>query len=217
MRSYSQLERVGPYQKVLPNYRYKLLTRSLQINVPVESSEKKQKIIILVDYSGSMRSDKKQMWVNAILADRFRYVMMGEAEVYFSFFIDQPSQMKFTHVKNTKDVEEFWKTFSNEPSGGNTDIGRIVKYVSDEVKGGTKLHNLHLNLSHEQPEILIINDGQDSVNVNKFPYKVNAISLMQFSDQLKDLCVATGGKQVQITEDESITTYSSDGSAVLQQ
>ena len=218
MTSYSQLDRVAIYQKVLPTYRHKFLTKALQVNVPVDTSEKKQKIIILLDYSGSMRSDKKQDWANAILADRLRYVMAGEAEVFFSYFVDSISGLKFHHLKNAKDVEKFWKTFSNFPSGGNTDIGRIVQYIADEVKAGKKLHNLKdLNLSHEKPEILIINDGQDSVNSQKFPYKVNAISLMQFSDQLKNLCIKTGGKQVQISEDQSIRTYSSDGSAVLQQ
>ncbi len=218
MTSYSQLDRVAIYQRVLPTYRHKFLTKALQVNVPVDTSEKKQKIIILLDYSGSMRSDKKQDWVNAILADRLRYVMAGEAEVFFSYFVDSISDLKFHHLKNAKDVEKFWKQFSNYPSGGNTDIGRIVQYVADEVNAGKKLHNLKdLNLSHEKPEILIINDGQDSVNSQKFPYKVNAISLMQFSDQLKKLCIKTGGKQVQVSEDQSIRTYSSDGSAVLQQ
>jgi uncharacterized protein with von Willebrand factor type A (vWA) domain len=190
----------------------------LQVNVPVESSEKKQKIIILLDYSGSMNSGNKQMWVNAILADRLRYVMQGEAEVFFSYFVDQPSKLKFHHLKNAEDVKKFWKTFSNYPSGGNTDIGRIVEYVAEEVKAGKQLHNLkNLNLSREKPEILIINDGQDAENSNKFPYKVNAISLMQFSNQLKNLCIETGGKQVQVDEKETITTYASDGTAIIQQ
>lgn len=218
MTSYSQLDRVALYQRVLPTYRHKFLTKALQVNVPVECSEKKQKIIILLDYSGSMRSDNKQLWVNAILADRLRYVMAGEAEVFFSYFVDSVSGLKFHHLKNSKDVKKFWETFSNYPSGGNTDIGRIVQYVADEVKEGSKLHNLkNLNLSHEKPEILIINDGQDSVNSNTFPYKVNAISLMQFSNQLKNLCINTGGKQVQISSDESIKTYANDGTVVLQQ
>jgi hypothetical protein len=30
--------------------------------------------------------------------------------------------LHFHHVKNAEDVEEFWKTFSNYPSGGGTDI-----------------------------------------------------------------------------------------------
>lgn len=49
---------------------------------------------------------------------------------------------------------------------------------------------------------------QDSVDSEEFPYKVNAVSLMQFSDQLKDLCLATEGKQIQITEELKVFSYS---------
>ena len=48
---------------------------------------------------------------------------------------------------------------------------------------------------------------QDSINTDKFPYKVNAISLMQFSDELKDLCLETDGKQIKVTEDLEVFSY----------
>jgi hypothetical protein len=156
-----------------------------------------------------MDEDEKQIWVNAILIDRFRYVMKGEAEVYFSYFVDDPQDLEFQHIKDREDVIKFWQTFSNEPNGGGTAIGDIVEYVANEVHCG-KLCNLQVNLSEEKPEILIINDGQDRVGVEAFPYKVNAVSLMQFSDELKDLCVATEGKQIQITEELEVFSYSKD-------
>lgn len=49
---------------------------------------------------------------------------------------------------------------------------------------------------------------QDSVGSNEFPYKVNAISLMSFSEELKDLCLATEGKQIEITYDLETFAYS---------
>ena len=51
---------------------------------------------------------------------------------------------------------------------------------------------------------------QDSVGSEAFPYKVNAVSLMEFSDELKDLCVATEGKQIQITGESKVFSYSKD-------
>ena len=51
---------------------------------------------------------------------------------------------------------------------------------------------------------------QDSVGSDAFPYKVNAVSLMQFSDELKDLCLATEGKQIQITEDLEVFAHAKD-------
>lgn len=56
---------------------------------------------------------------------------------------------------------------------------------------------------------------QDRVGTENFPYKVNAISLMQFSDELKGLCVASGGKQVQVKENSDIFAYSSEGKEVI--
>ena len=210
MRDYSQIHMMNLMQRVYPNFRSKFLTKDLIVNVPVDRKEQIQKIIILLDYSGSMHEDEKQIWVNAILIDRFRYVMKGEAEVYFSYFVDDPQDLEFQHIKDRDDVIRFWQTFSNEPNGGGTAIGDIVEYVANEVTNGT-LHNLAINLSEEKPEILIINDGEDRVGTDEFPYKVNAISLMSFSDELKDLCLATEGKQIEITYDLETFAYSKDG------
>ena len=207
MRDYSQIHMMNLMQKVYPNFRSKFLTKDLTVSVPVDRKEQIQKIIILLDYSGSMHEDEKQIWVNAILIDRFRYVMKGEAEVYFSYFVEDCDELNFQHIKDRDDVIKFWQTFSNHPNGGGTAIGSIVEYVADQVNRG-KLHNLDVNLSEEKPEILIINDGQDRVGSNEFPYKVNAISLMSFSEELKDLCLATEGKQIEITYDLETFAYS---------
>ena len=206
MRDYAQMHMMDLYQKMFPNFRTKFLTKDLTVNVPVDRKEQIQKIIIILDFSGSMHEDQKQIWVNAILIDRFKYVMRGEAEVFFSYFVHDPEQLDFQHIKNREDVIAFWQTFSNQPNGGGTDVAAMVEYIADEISNH-KLCNLQIDLSEEKPEILIINDGQDSINTEEFPYKVNAVSLMQFNDELRDLCLATGGKQIKVTEDERIYSY----------
>lgn len=215
MRDYSQFHMIDLYQKMFPNFRTKFLTKDLTVNVPVDRKEQKQKIIIMLDFSGSMDEDEKQIWVNAILIDRFRYVMKGEAEVFFSYFVHDKEDLKFHHIKDREDVIKFWNMFSNDPNGGNTAIGELVEYVAKEVTEKKRLHNLDIDLSEERPEILIINDGQDRVQTDKFPYKVNAISLIQFSDQLKDLCVATNGKQVKVEHGDVVTAYSKQGEQII--
>jgi hypothetical protein len=209
MRDYSQIHMMNLMQKVYPNFRTKFLNKDLTVNVPVDRKEQIQKIIIILDYSGSMDYTEKQIWVNAILIDRFRYVMKGEAEVFFSYFVSSTEELEFQHIKNREDVIKFWQTFSNDPNGGMTAVGDMVEYIADQVSSG-KLHNLDVDLSEEKPEILVINDGQDSIGTNKFPYKVNAVSLMQFSEELKDLCISTEGKQIEITEDLRVYSYSKD-------
>ena len=209
MRDYSQFFMMDLYQKMFPNFRTKFLTKDLTVNVPVDRKEQIQKIIILLDFSGSMDYQEKQVWVNAILIDRFKYVMRGEAEVFFSYFVHDADQLEFQHIKNREDVIKFWQTFSNEPNGGETEVGLMVERVADEISNH-RLCNLDIDLSEEKPEILIINDGQDDIRTEEFPYKVNAISLLEFSEELRDLCNATNGKQIEITSDLRVFTHAKD-------
>jgi hypothetical protein len=206
MRDYAQMHMMDLYQKMFPNFRTKFLTKDLTVNVPVDRKEQIQKIIIILDFSGSMHEEQKQIWVNAILIDRFKYVMRGEAEVFFSYFVHDPEQLHFQHITNKEEVIRFWQTFSNEPNGGGTEVAEMVEYIADEI-ANHKLCNLIVDLSQEKPEILIINDGEDPINTEAFPYKVNAVSLMEFNNDLRDLCLATGGKQIKVTEDERIYSY----------
>jgi uncharacterized protein with von Willebrand factor type A (vWA) domain len=207
MRSHDQLTMIDLYQRLLPNFDIKFLTKDLTVNVPVDRKEQKQKIIIILDFSGSMDDPEKQIWVNAILIDRFKYVMRGEAEVFFSYFVHDADDLEFQHIKNREDVISFWQTFSNEPDGGSTEVADMVERIASEINEH-KLCNLDVDLFEEKPEILIINDGQDRINTKKFPYKVNAITLMEYNDDLKHLCLQTGGKLIQVNEDQSVYSHS---------
>lgn len=51
---------------------------------------------------------------------------------------------------------------------------------------------------------------QDDIRTEEFPYKVNAISLLEFSEELRDLCNATSGKQIEITSDLRVFTHTKD-------
>lgn len=217
MRDYSQIHQVDLYQKLMPDFNIKLLTKDLVVNVPVTRKEQKQKIIILVDYSGSMCDTTKQDWINALLMDRFKYVLKGEAEVFFSFFVHSVDTLHFHHIHDKESVVKFWRTFSNSPNGGTTAVGTMVKYVASEIRTYKKLHNLEVDLSEEEPEILVINDGEDLIDTSKFPYKVNAVTLMQDNNQLSKLCVDTKGKYVNISYDEKIVATSESGTEIINQ
>ena len=215
MRDYSQFSNVELYQKLFPNFRSKFLTKDLIVNIPVERKEQKQMIIVLLDFSGSMSEDEKQIWVNAIMIDRLKYVMKGEAEVFFSYFVHKTEQLHFQHIKDSNDVMKFWQTFSNDPNRGTKNIGGIVKDIAKYFNKEKKLHNLDIDLSEQKPEILIINDGEDSIGYDSFPYKVNAISLFNCNDELKKLCINAKGKYVYVDDNNSVTTWSADGEQKL--
>jgi hypothetical protein len=216
MRDYAQFSNIELYQKMFPNFFTKFLTKDLTVNIPIDRKEQKQKIIILLDFSGSMDQPEKQIWVNAIMIDRLRYVMKEEAEVFFSYFVHNPDKLNFVHLKNRDDVMSFWKWFSNSPNGGTTNIGGMVTRIAEEIDR-KKLCNLDIDLSVERPEILVINDGEDRVGYDTLPYKVNAISLMDFSEELKKLCIGTGGKQVRVQYNGSVKSYADEGVTILKE
>jgi len=208
MRDYSQLHMVDMYQRLLPTYNVKMLTKDLVVNVPVDKTEHKQKIIILLDYSGSMHDDRKQKWVLAILIDRLRYAIKEEAEIYFSYFVHKTDDLYFHHIYDRKSAIEFWQQFSTEPNGGDTALGDMINYINDEINVHHRLHNLNIDLSSEKPEVLAINDGQDSIKTDEFVYKTNAISLLdQSNEQLKELCLKNSGKYIFIEHDNNILKY----------
>ena len=162
-----------------------------------------------------MGEQSKQDWINALMIDRLRYCIKGEAEVFFSYFVSSTSELRFHHIHDRASAISFWSKFSNQPNGGTTRIGDMVNYVKDQIENRHKLHNLDIDLSAEKPEILIVNDGQDDVQTNKFEYKVNAITLEDSeNDGLKKLSLETKGKYVYIAG-KTTKTYSESGVQVM--
>jgi len=164
MTEFAELESILLYQRLLPHFSAKLAIKDLIINSPVKTEESKQKIIMLVDFSGSMSSYQKQDWVKAVLADRLMYAIKEECEIFFSFFLTEyeldHKTFKFTHIYNEKTALDFWKNFNDQPSGGDTEIGKIIEKIRIEIEDNHKLFNLDIDLSKEKPEILVINDGK---------------------------------------------------------
>lgn len=204
MVEYSDLVNSPLYQRMLPNFNAKLATKDLIVNMPIESKESKQKIIMLVDFSGSMSSRYKQDWVLTILADRLQYCMREECEIFFSFFLTthevKDNYFKFHHIYDEKTALKFFKEFNTNPSGGDTELGLVIDEIRKEIKENHKLFNLNIDLSKEKPEILAINDGDDTIKVNNFTWKTNAITIGQVNNQLKDLCEKNNGKYICLTD-----------------
>jgi hypothetical protein len=58
------------------------------------------------------------------------------------------------------------------------------------------LFNLDVDLSKEKPEILIINDGDDTVKTDRLTWKTNAITIGRKNSELENLCNQTDGKYI---------------------
>lgn len=206
MIDYGELVNSQLYQRMLPNYNIKLMTKDLVVNSPITTLESKQKIIILVDFSGSMNSPQKQNWILAIMADRLAYCIKEECEIFFSFFLTtrelEQNYFKWHHIYNKETALEFFKHhLKTNPGGGDTQVGLIIDLIHDEIMNNKKLFNLNIDLSVDQPEILVINDGQDSVKTDKLSWKTNAITLYDGQNsELKALTAKTGGQYILVDE-----------------
>lgn len=198
---YGELPNVLLHERLLPNFNAKMVTKDLVVNTPIKKEESKQKIIMLVDASGSMNEEYKQEWVLTILADRLRYCIKQECEIYFSYFLrknDVGKAFKFTHIHDEKTALELFKNYDMHPNGGDTEIGDVVDTIREEILDNKKLFNLEIDLSIEQPEILIINDGNDDAKCEKLSWKTNAITIGEENTQLQSLCEKTEGKYVKL-------------------
>jgi hypothetical protein len=94
-----------------------------------------------------------------------------------------------------------------------TEVGYMVNRIASEISN-KKLMNLDIDLSEEMPEILIINDGYDDIHSEKFPYKVNAITLLQSNEDLKNLCLETKGKLIEVDENHKVFANSVEGGRI---
>lgn len=207
MTIFEQLPKIDLFQKTLPTFAYKLATKNLYTTVCTEKTEHIQKIIITLDFSGSMHEQLKQEYVCALLLDRMRYVMKGQAEIFFSYYVHNPDKLHFTHLKTKADCIKFWRTFSTEPNGGGTDLDRIVTHIGKEITEHKRLCNLNIDLSKDKTEILCIHDGQDSIGCEEFKYKTNALCLMQNNPELKKLCLKNKGKYIFIDHEGKVEEH----------
>lgn len=208
MTSLEQVANVDLLQRVLPNFPIKLASQNLRVNIPVKTTENKQKIIVLIDRSGSMSSGEKAKWIMAFLADRLKSVMEEEAEIFISNFEARVSDLHFYHAWDKQSALKLMKEYSWYPSGGDTHIGDMINHISNEINEKGRLHNLNVDLSKEKVEILVINDGQDSVKTDSFPWKTNALTLCDgINHELKDLCLKTGGKYIFIQDSKNIQEF----------
>lgn len=188
LKEYSQIYNVELYQRLLPNFKHKLLLKDVLIKTPIDNKELKQKIIIAVDYSGSMLEQFKQEWVVSIIMDRLKYVYKEECEIFFTFY-EEYLLYNIEYIHNKESALKFIKNFSTRPSGRNTNIGNVIRQLDEKINTG---YLAGIDLKGEKPEILIIADGQDNPGTIT-NYKTNILTIVQYNEKMKNFALSTGG------------------------
>lgn len=186
LSSLSEIAKIPAIRFVMPIFKYSLALGNEVVENHFSYIEKKQKIIMLIDRSASMMTVNKMMWVCAMLVDRMFYVKRGVAELQVSTFFDEKEPLNFFSMKDEGSTEKFSiEDIYPEFIGGMTNLQWAINetYKIFENKIGEK----------DQPELLIINDGEDQVGDVYGYKKINTISLGVKNPKLKSICEESGG------------------------
>ncbi len=198
MENFSEVFSIDMIDSVRPDFNRKLATKDLYVKTRFSKYNKAQNLVILIDNSGSMDDYHKKAMLKAAITLKLKehsevnniYIGIFEKQVYG--FVKVEKGMKFTDLD--------FITLSQ----GGTDVNGCIKSTIKQIKG-RKLDNIRggqHELSDDHFEIMVINDGADSVDASYHPeIKIHAICLMQSNPALKNICHRSSGTYHYLTED----------------
>jgi uncharacterized protein with von Willebrand factor type A (vWA) domain len=174
----------------MPDFRQRLGDHSFQVSETFRLEEGEKKVYgLLIDRSGSMNTYKKMGIVRAMLITLFEEVRKGEAIVYVSTF--EESIDGWQKIETAEEANLTYKNWK-EPRGGETQVGECIVSAQADL-ALSKLGPFEIPLGSE-PELIIVNDGQDRITPVKTTAPVHAISIERSNSALEELCKSSGGK-----------------------
>lgn len=192
MRNYDELPRlVSKVDLLKPDFKLKFAKKDLVVNNHEQGG--KQSLFLMIDNSGSMADSGKVAWVKAIVMNRMEAVIKGKAELYIGWFVESVSQTVFA-IKNPKQAREFLdKNFYGEFKYGSTNIENCLVSTMAQIKTG-RIQGIRLPADIRNVEIVVINDGQDTINPDLvLPYKAHAILLGAKNKDLEQVILRSKG------------------------
>lgn len=190
MSDYSQVARVNSVSElVMPLFGYKFATKQLIVREPEQST--KQTLVLMIDDSGSMDTPEKLAWVRALIINRCDAVARGEAELYIGFFLNTFDNENVTKIATKKDALEYIKSPYKGKTSGGTNIEYAVRQVCECIKRGKIGPH---RIKSVNPQIVVINDGEDTVDGNFKPEIVtHGFILGQDNEGMKSMIANCGG------------------------
>lgn len=194
MSEYSDIARISNLTAMgMPTFGYKFATKQLTVRKPKQSS--KQLLVVLIDDSGSMDTTEKVKWVKALILDRCNAVCEGKAELYLVPFERCSCFSSTIKLSSKEEVKTFLKEqWGYFPSfhGGGTNIQRSLEETCEAITakriGKYELKGL------DNPQIVIMNDGQDEVNPDQTPkYTSHAFILGEDNEDMEKMISNSGG------------------------
>lgn len=206
MKSMSQINKIPILNQVNPLFQYKLITGQLFIKDRYVVEDEKQLSIVMIDDSGSMSSNNKISWRNAIMYDRLLAVHEKKSDLMLHFYeVDIHRSYILNEESSDKPIPLYNKLKMHSPNGGGTYIERCLLDAMDKASNYISKHK---QITHELPvNIIIVCDGQDEFSFSKakeahtkvcketnMNFIVNGIIIGTRHAALKQFCEYTGGK-----------------------
>ncbi len=166
----------------------------------ISRQSQKQLLYLLIDSSGSMSSGNRIQLALAVLLNRLKGVINGEALLQFRFFDTEV----FTEyaVNTTSEAEKAIQMLQkNNFSGGGTNITHAIRMGVDSILK-KQLTNGGIN-----PHMAIVSDGCDSVSLSLADLKgvtLHAFLIGDRNNVLEQLAKASGGTAVILEENGNV-------------
>lgn len=183
MTQVSKLSNVS--SMLMPTFGYKLASNQLTVKTPKQSG--KQLLVLAIDASSSMTQTGKQEWVKAIILNRLDAVAKGEAKLIICWFENSIYESHISYIETKQQAVEFAKTMRIHCGGGATNVAHVIEQIT------CRIDNNLFKIEGENPQIVVMNDGQDTVNPFLLKYTTNAFILGQDNEGFKSLIVSNGG------------------------
>lgn len=181
---------VHPIESVIdPFYEIKLLGRNYFVPRKYDTLRLEQDIVLVTDYSGSMRFSNKHVFILATLLHFAKRVKQGKMTLYAGKFVTRVE--KIERLDTFEKIMQYIKEYG-QPNGGDTEVGKVVEFLQGSIaKGKLFEHTIDMTRS---PEVIVINDGVDYVNPNTtLIAPLNAVCLYAPNEVLKTLCSKSKG------------------------
>ena len=195
IKSLMELGRIPATEYALPQtYRIiRAATRDTRIRERVSREDNTQLIYMIIDCSGSMLyGDNSIVKAGGVLFNRLKAVVKEEAVMRFCFF---DTKLFPEHIAETPEqARAIMSTFKKEAyQGGGTNIDKCLREAVDRINylcaDGT---------FSEKPELVIVTDGGDRINLHKADFSKHNLKLHAFvvggeNKKLVQLARDTGG------------------------
>lgn len=184
MKDYTQVTQTSVINLMMPTFNYKFATKNLLVKDKKELN--KQLLVLAIDASGSMDEEDKIAWVKSLIINRLEEVIKGNSSLVICWFEGCLFE-NYSIITSKNEAINYLNNLEIYNDGGRTDVSFVIKEIEQKIDDNT------FKVKGVNPQIIIINDGQDIVRPFKTKYQTHAFILGVENPGFKNLIINNGG------------------------